>query len=252
MFNLETIEQAQSENVHRVKIMRKKYESKPVPKIKKLITVIEDCSVDTPCKSMACAKCQRQRRQKYIEKWLPYFENHTGYKFVTLIFYQDMISNNELTHWSPDNLIQRLGKALKRMGFCDPVIGGFEMDYHRYTHNIKESYWLPHFHLLVPDEPDNLEKLRNYMLRDKNLHARKGRRNRPIRIDDIDEIAKVLSYCVKGFWQEIPWFINDKGLLKKVKNKKRITNKTVFVKSLLLLDQLKESHLNFSVNVQNR
>lgn len=252
MIDIETENLIEAENKKRINILNRVNEKGLDKSVGILIRKMGHCSIYNPCKSMACARCQNLRRLKYLATWLPYFKNNQDYKLVTLIFYQDTMSNKELRSWTPDLLKQRLRKVLSRIGFCGPITGGFDMDYHLYTHAPEESHWMPHFHLLVPDESEKMEKLRTYMLREKNLHARKGRKNRPIRVDDIDDIFPVLSYCVKGFWQEIPWFINENGKLKKAKCKRRIKNNRIFVKSLLALDRLNESQLNFGVNVQQR
>ncbi|MDM3315959.1 hypothetical protein [Citrobacter sp. Cb220] len=252
MFKIETEKQAEEEIRKRIYYLKKAYENKQSKYIKKLINKIESCTMYEPCMSMACAQCQTARRLKYLVMWRQYFQDNKDYKLVTLIFYRDIISTKDLRTWTPGLLKERLRKILSRIGFNRPITGGFDMDYHRYTHAPKESHWMPHFHLLIPNEPKKLEKLRAYMLKDNNLYVRKGRKNRPMRIDDIDNILPVLSYCVKGFWQEIPWFVNEEGKLKKVNRKRRIKNKSVFVKSLLALDRLSESQLNFTMNVQKR
>lgn len=254
MINIETQKQIEKENRIRINYLRgiKKKNRKQNESVERLINNLENCTIYKPCKSMACAQCQYIRRLRYLAKWLPYFDGDIEHKMVTLIFYQEMMSTKDLKKWTPDLLRQRLRKELSRIGFNGTITGGFDMDYHQYTHAPKESHWMPHFHLLIPNEPEKLEKLRTYMLKDNNLYARKARTNRPMRIDDINEIFPVLSYCVKGFWQEIPWFINENGKLKKAKCKRRIKNKRIFVKSLLALDRLSESQLNFNMNVQKR
>lgn len=250
MFKIETEKQAEEEIRKRIYYLKKTNEKKQSNNIKLLTDKLESCTIHNPCGSMACTKCQTARRLKYLVMWRSYFQGNKDYKLVTLIFYRDIISIKDLRTWTPDLLRDRLRKELSRIGFSRPITGGFDMDYHRYTHAPKESHWMPHFHLLIPNEPEKLEKLRAYMLKDNNLYARKGRKNRPMRIDDIDNFPPVLSYCVKGFWQEIPWFLNEAGKLKKVNRKRRIKNKSVFVKSLLALDRLSESQLNFNMNVQ--
>lgn len=250
--DFETQDDAEKENKARIIILESVYRQSAKIGFIYLTSKMAACADNDPCTSMACAKCQRKRRLDFLNKWLPFLLENEGYKMVTLIIYKDMTPNRKLLKMDIDSLRQRLDKTIRRIGFEKPVIGGFDMDYHNYTHDSKGSHWMPHFHLLVPNEPEKLEKLRSYMLRPQNLYARKGRKNRPIRIDDIDNVASVLSYCVTGMWLEIPWFINKDGKLKKFKNKRRIKDKEVFAKSLIKLNRLKASQLNFGVNVQKR
>ncbi|EEL9726025.1 hypothetical protein KU905_001141 [Salmonella enterica subsp. enterica] len=250
--NFETLRDVEIENGGRIITLKSVYKENNKQRYISLAKKLEECTEYDPCKSMACAKCQRTRRLQILSKWLSFFLENKGYKMATLIIYKDMTPNKKLSQMDIDALSQRLNKTIRRIGFEKPVIGGFDMDYHNYTHDSKGSHWMPHFHLLVPNEPEKLERLRSYMLRPQNLYARKGRKNRPIRIDDIDNVASALSYCVTGMWLEIAWFINEDGKLKKFKNKRRILDKRVFAKSLIKLNRLKASQLNFGVNVQKR
>ncbi|EPT5084438.1 hypothetical protein ACVUCS_001238 [Salmonella enterica subsp. enterica] len=252
--NFESEVDAENENKIRIKAL-KNYAGKSKKRkseVLSLIVKLDSCSIVIPCGSMACAKCQRYRRLKFIDKWYPYFKARHDYNMVTLIHYKDIFKDEELNGWEPDLLSQRLRKLLTRIGFDSPVIGGFDIDYHLHTHDVKGSHWMPHFHLLIPNEPEKLKLLRKYMLKSRNLNAREGRKNRPMRIDKIYNILGALSYCVKGAWLEIPWFINEKGNFKKARCKRRITSNEVYAKSLLVLDRLSESQINFGVNVQKR
>ncbi len=247
--DFETQDDAEKENKERINILKCFYIENNKPSCISLAKLLAGCTEYDPCKSMACAKCQRKWRLDFLKKWLPFFLENKGYKMVTLIDYQNMMPNKKLFQMDIDLIKQRFVKTSYRIGFDKPVVGGFDMDYHNYTHEQKDNHWMPHFHLLVPNEPEKLEKLRSYMLRPKNLYIRKGRKNRPMRIDDIDNVASALSYCVTGMWLEIAWFINEDGKLKKFKNKRRIKDKRVFAKSLIKLNRLKASQLNFGVNV---
>ncbi|HDH7788065.1 TPA: hypothetical protein PJH86_002879 [Raoultella ornithinolytica] len=212
---------------------------------------IERCTPESPCGSTACSLCQRTRRLKFMQKWLPYIKEHQDeYKTATLIFYVEKLPNNKLFGWDFDALKERVRKAISRIGFSGPVIGGFEMDYHNYTHDPDVSHWMPHFHLLVPNEPEKIEQLRQYMLRDKNLHARDGRKNRPLKVGGIDDPVQALSYCISGMWMEHVWFRNEKDVVKKCRKPVRIRDERVFAKSLVKLDRMSDGQLTFGVNVQ--
>lgn len=186
-----------------------------------------------------------------MQKWGPFIKTHQeDYIAVTLVFYADKHSASELSDWEYSKFKQRVLKVIQRIGFKSPIIGGFEMDYHNYTHDKKQSHWLPHLHLLMPNEPEKLEMLRQYMLRKKNLLAREGKRNRPMRIDVIKNVERQMSYCITGIWMEYPWFLNADNKLKKSKYPRRIKSAGVYAKSLVKLDRLSDGMLTFAVNVQ--
>ena len=102
----------------------------------------------------------------------------------------------------------------------------------------------------MPNEPEKLEMLRQYMLRKKNHLAREGKRNRPMRIDVIKNVELQMSYCITGIWMEYLWFINADNKLKKSMNPRRIKSACVYAKSLVKLDRLSDGMLTFAVNVQ--
>lgn len=251
MAGFETIDKTLAENAIRVKVLRKVGSQCGNKHYLQLAEKLENCNPEEPCGSMACNLCQRTRRLKFMQKWLPYIKAHQDeYVAVTLIFYVEMLPNNKLFGWDFDALKERVRKAISRIGFSGAVIGGFEMDYHNYTHDPDVSHWMPHFHLLVPNEPEKIEQLRQYMLRDKNLHARDGRKNRPLKVGGIDDLVRALSYCISGMWMEHVWFRNAKDAVNKRRKPIRIRDERVFAKSLVKLDRMSDGQLTLGVNVQ--
>ncbi|MEQ9903303.1 hypothetical protein [Pectobacterium aroidearum] len=251
MPDFETIDDTLSENVQRTVALFKVGIRQDNDEYVKLADMLEECAPEEPCKSMACSLCQRSRRLRFMRKWMPYIKEHQeDYVAVTLVFYADMLSTSELLNWDYNRLKQRLLKVIQRIGFKAPIIGGFEMDYHNYTHDKKKSYWLPHFHLLMPNEREKLQKLREYMLRKKNIQAREGKRNRPMRIDVIKDVERQMSYCITGIWMEYPWFLNADNKLKKSKYPRRVKCASTYAKSLMKLESLSDGMLTFAVNVQ--
>ncbi len=244
----ETLKQADTENRTRITILRRVGRKLDKPDCFALADRLESCVNDYPCGSMACFRCSRQRRLRLVNKWLSFFQTHPDYVMVTLVFYDEMFPNRHLLDWDLNRLKQRLRKQLERIDFEGPIVGGFEMDYHRHTQKPSESEWMPHFHLLIPNDPAKLKQLRQYMLRAKNLHKRKGKKNRPMRVDRIVDVVHALTYCFKGIWWEIPRFVNAEGKLKK-RPKSRLTD-NVLAKSLVKLDRLTDSQLTFTMNVQ--
>lgn len=248
MPTFETLKQADVENRTRITILRRIGRKLDKPDCFALADRLESCVNDYPCGSMACFRCSRQRRLRLIDKWLSFFQANPNYVMVTLVFYDEMFPNRHLLDWDLNRLKQRLRKQLERIDFEGPIVGGFEMDYHRHTQKPSESEWMPHFHLLIPNDPVKLKQLRAYMLRGKNLYKRKGKKNRPMHNGRLFDVLHAFTYCFKGIWWEIPQFVNAAG---KLKNRKKCRlNDTVLAKSLVKLDQLTDSQLTFTMNVQ--
>lgn len=252
MPGFETPNDCRNENSIRIRILRKVGDLPGKQVCLKLADKLENCQPEQRCGSMACMVCQRTRRLNFVHKWLPLLRAGPNYSMVTLIFYEEMLADRQLLGWKLAALKERLRKQLGRIGFNKPIFGGFEMDYHLYTHQPEASHWMPHFHLLVPSEPEKLQRLREYMLREKNQSVRKGRKNRPMREDKVVHPQEVLTYCVAGMWQEKVWFLYQDETLKSQKKLRRIRSDKVFAKSLVVLDRMGESVLNFSVNVQKK
>ncbi|WP_286871045.1 hypothetical protein [Pantoea sp. UBA5035] len=251
MPDFETVNDALNENIKRSVMLREFGMRKANEACIDLANKLESCSLEEPCGSMACSLCQRNRKLRFMQKWGPYVKTHQeDYVAVTLIFYADKHPASELSDWEYSKFKQRVLKVMQRIGFKSPIIGGFEMDYHNYTHDKKQSHWLPHLHLLMPNEPEKLEMLRQYMLRKKNLLAREGKRNRPMRIDRIKNVERQMSYCITGIWMEYPWFLNADNKLKKSMVPRRIKSAGVYAKSLVKLDRLSDGMLTFAINVQ--
>ena len=152
----ETQDDAEKENRERIKILESVFKKNGKIGCIFLNLKLAACTEEVPCKNMACAKCQRKRRLDFLKKWLPFLLENEGYKMVTLIIYKDMTPSRKLLKMDIDSIRQSLNKTIRRIGFEKPVIGGFDMDYHNYTHDSKGSHWMPHFHLLVPNEPEKL------------------------------------------------------------------------------------------------
>ncbi|MCW1829248.1 hypothetical protein OLZ31_20630 [Enterobacter asburiae] len=255
MPDFESVSDCILENKTRMNIIQRvgmgfRHENKSV-KYLSLARKLGECTQEHSCGSMACSLCQRMRRILFMNRWLSYIKEHQDeYLAVTLISYMDMLPNNKLFRWDFNAMKERYRKAISRIMFSRPVIGGFEMDYHNYIHEPELSCWMPHFHLLVPNEPEKIEQLHQYMKRDKNIHARKGRKNRPFRKDVINDPVRALSYCISGMWMEHVWFRNEKMDVKKRQKPGRIRNERVFAKSLVKLDRMSYGQLTFGVNVQ--
>lgn len=232
------------ENTERIKRLYLSYSVTKNKGYKELAKKIQDCEDDYPCNSLACSKCINSMQIKIINKYISYISN--SYVFVTLIFYKDKIPINKISDYVPKLIKDVLRKKLNDIKLLKPIFGSLELDLHLYD-DMESSYYLPHFHLLIPDESEKLEKLRNYMKSPKNLNARLGVKNRPMLVEKISDIEGVIKYITKIMWCEIPWYINKEGKLKHG-SKRRISSNRLFSDSLVKLDKLKLSDIIFKCN----
>lgn len=237
---------ANAENKVRLSMLNKAYLKYSNNKCHVLFEKINDCEEGYPCNSLACVMCINRVQQETIDKYINYLNN--DYVFVTLIYYRDKIPINNLSKLNPSRLKDKLRKKLKSIGFSKPILGSFEIDLHLYTVK-EESYYLPHFHLIMPNEKGKLNKLRSHMKLNSNLQGRLGVKNRPMLVKKIDNLEGVIRYITKFMWCEIPWYIDKKGKLKHG-SKRRISNNIRFSKSLIKLDSLKVSDVLLKMNFQ--
>lgn len=234
------------ENSERIKQLELTYKLTKEKYYKKLVKKIQYCEDNVPCNSLACAKCIKVKQLDIVNQFGNYINKK--YFFVTLIFYKDKITINELPDFNPNLLKDKLRKKLKSIGFNNFIFGSLELDLHLYE-SINSSYYQPHFHLLIPNEIEKIKSLRNYMNSSKNLNSRQGIKNRPMVVDEINDIGGVIKYITKIMWCEMTFFTNKEGKLKH-SSKRRISNSRMFADSLVKLDTLKFSDIFFKCNFQ--
>lgn len=237
---------ANAENKIRLNILKKVSLKFSCNKYHVLLEKIKNCEKEHPCNSLACSMCINGFQQKIINELF----NVLGgdYVFVTLIYYRDKIPVNKLSSFKLYKFKDKLRKKLKAIGFTNPILGSFEIDLHLYT-NKEKSYYLPHFHLLMPNEKEKLNELRDYMKSNSNLQGRLGIKNRPMLVKKINDLEGVIRYITKFTWCEIAFFSNKEGKIKH-SSKRRISNSRMFADSLVKLDTLKLSDLIFKLNFQ--
>ncbi len=240
------ISKEDKENNVRIKVLDSIYNKTKNRIYKNLSRKIHDCEDAYPCNSLACAKCNKAKQLDVVNQLGNYINKN--YIFVTLIFYKDKITINELPDFNPNLLKDKLRKKLKSIDFNNFIFGSLELDLHLYE-SINSSYYQPHFHLLIPNESEKIKSLRDYMKSSKNLSSRQGIKNRPMVVDEINDIGGVIKYITKIMWCEMAFFTNKEGKLKH-SSKRRISNSRMFADSLVKLDTLKFSDIFFKCNFQ--
>lgn len=113
----ETIEDVYEEKLKRIKSLRTI--GRPLDKREylKLAIKLENCWLGGPCGSAACPECFRLHRLEIIGEVLRLCKKRKNWRGLTLIFYQDTLSDSQLLQWQPDTLIARLRRWLNECGF---------------------------------------------------------------------------------------------------------------------------------------
>ncbi|EMA9490370.1 TPA: hypothetical protein U5E00_004317 [Yersinia enterocolitica] len=244
----ETPEQARKEREFRIASLPRYARSR----YKTLCTKLEECHPEYPCGSAACPECFRKHRLEMIGEVINLCKKRKMWRSLTIIFYQDAFSDDQLFQWRPDTLMARLRRWLKECGFSAMVIGGFEMDYH-----IDVKKWMPHFHLIIPNDKQAIESLRNKMKNKRNMNTRKGVINRPMLVSKLKSPTRQVSYRFKAIWWRVESIQYDDFYIQgdKERKRKRWTKKYRLLSkqhadSLVLLDFIGISGLTFMYKVR--
>ncbi len=245
---LETVKEVRAERLIREKTLQKRIDNIYQALFKKLW----ECEPRYPCGSAACPECFRRHRLIMTREVIKLCKKRKKWRGLTLIFYQDAISDEELLEWRPDTLKARLRRWLKECGFEGMVIGGFEMDFHT---GIQK--WLPHFHLIIPSDKDVINKLRIKMKNKRNMNTREGVVNRPMLSSKLKEPERQISYRFKAIWWRVEsiqhngtYFLDGRERKRKRWTKKYRLLSEQHTDSLIMLDAIGMAGLTFMYKVR--
>ncbi|WP_392552947.1 hypothetical protein RHO14_03515 [Orbus wheelerorum] len=188
-FNFESIRIAKENKANTLKFLRK--ESLPYLAGRcKLLHKLAACYPMEPCFSPVCHECRRKLRVTLLTYLIKHL-NDCNYRIVTIIDYNYLIDEDfkffDLKKYQ-NNFYHRIRNA----GINSQIIGCFELDYHQDI-----NAWLPHFHLIIPDDTETIGCLRT-VARNINKHSiRKGVRKRPILVQKLNDPIKQISYLFK-------------------------------------------------------
>lgn len=170
-----------------------------------LADLLESCCQESLCDSAACPRCF-SRVRKWSYKRFIRLKNEIGSeetKIMTVLFYQEMMGDEELGVFNLDLLKHRLRRQLERSGFTCPVIGYFEFDYH-----MESKLWLPHFHLMVlGDETQAIKVFRKMCGKQKReVGASVGR---PLHVVRLKDEVKQVSYLCKSYCSRVETYLDE-------------------------------------------
>ncbi len=237
--NFESIDDAINESLIRQKFL---YDSE-LDEDHLIANDLESCieNVDRVCNSTACPIDVRLFRQWLCAELIELALQHECLQLLTLLFYDEMMTDKELNRCDFKKLKERLWRQLKRAGFENPVIGTLEFDYHTEC-----GLWLPHFHLIVMDDRPAVEKLRAYFKKQKRP-GYTSTISRPFYVRDIHSKAGAFSYVCKLYSMSVVPYLNGQG--ERRTKKYRLKDKQLRL-SLRVCDRLGFSGLLFLYGVR--
>jgi len=202
---------------------------------------LDGCTRWRPCGSGACRLCSRAVRKNIFATVKPFAaSSNLPCHFVTIVFFQDSMTDSQLENWDPKALKARLRKQLHRVGLTCPVIGACELDYQSDI-----GLWMPHFHLLVFAERKEINVMRPMLLK-KNRLGGLDRKLCPLQISNIGELDRLITYLYKFTWLDRKRFSSNSGN----RTKKFRLSPSRHALALLTLDRLGFTSLMFSSGVQ--
>jgi hypothetical protein len=214
-----------------------------------LAAKLADCAIYCRCMSPACPLCVRINRRGFYHAATRLSKRHkmANKRIVTLIYYSEAMTSEQLEDFYPNRLKERVRKQLTRCGFQNPVIGGLELDYHEDI-----GLWVPHLHLLVVDDIPALKTLRKrYLAKEKRPTSDSTPESyisRPMLEQDLNDPPEQLSYLCKQRWHLIRTYKNPET--GKRRTRKLRLKKNEFIQSLTVLDSYTFSDLMFTFKVR--
>ncbi|WP_114193304.1 hypothetical protein [Edaphovirga cremea] len=243
---------AERENQQRIALLQKFGKLRPVSLA--LAKKLKGCRNETPCESVACLHCKRERDLALLEIWRTLMAAPPGYIAVMLVFNQ---RTPMLRPWS--NLRQaskqinkfkpRIGRALNRLNCSEPVMGTFSLLHHTFPSGEYEAFWLPVLCLLLPNDQALLQGLKKHMERGEGQYISPSVINSPMSKILLKDPIKQLKRVFDPMWHQVTCTLNDEGNLL-IKTTPVPLTGSELAKSLLILDKLGSATITFNYGGQ--
>lgn len=188
------------------------------------------------CNSLACKLCNRNYRlarvNTLVEKVL---NTKNNWWIVTIIDYERAFT--DLDTFDVRKSKDRLRKILERSGFEGPIVGSFEIDFHKSC-----DLWLPHFHLLCPSTTKKV--LKGKLYKQQCNHIKKGRKAKPVKFQKLQNPYEQISYIYKLVFNSVHDYKSCRTQI--TRTRKYRLSRSMFCLSLYWMDKLGRRALNFS------
>lgn len=215
---------------------------------------MKGCRNETPCKSVVCPHCKRERDLILLETWRTLMVTPPGNIVVMLVFNQrpPMLrpwSNMRQTSKQINKFKPRIGRALNRLNCPEPVMGTFSLLHHTFPSRQYETFWLPVLYLLLPNDQALLQGLKKHMERGEGQYISPSVINSPMSKIMLKDPIKQLKRVFDPMWHQATCTLNDKGDLL-IKTTPAPLTGSELAKSLLALDKLGSATITFNYGGQ--
>ena len=105
------VQQDRNDNENESKEVRKAHK-KWRGKALRLKRKLKACMLDKPCGSAACPQCFRLHRLRKLTELLPLRASKGAYRVVTLVYYDAMLKEDEISRWDHKKFRERVYKMI--------------------------------------------------------------------------------------------------------------------------------------------
>lgn len=243
---------AERENQRRITLLQNFGKLRPI--YLAVAKKLKGCRNETPCESVACPHCKRERDLALLETWRSLMATPPGYIVVMLVFNQRIPmlrswSNMRQASKQINKFKPRIGRALNRLNCPEPVMGTFSLLHHTFPSGEYEAFWLPVLCLLLPNDQALLQGLKKHMERGEGQYISLSVINSPMSKIMLKDPIKQLKRVFDPMWHQVTCTLNDEGNLLSKTTPVPLTGSEL-VRSLLILDKLGSATITFNYGGQ--
>ncbi|ELA8151182.1 hypothetical protein ACN9RQ_002728 [Vibrio parahaemolyticus] len=167
---------------------------------------LDNCTDDDPCKSAACKRCVRwfqiESYRAILQAMVRELETEPDTRFCAmhLVQYSRAVDAYGFVDYDIKADKNRLGKLLSSSKVAGPVLGAFEMDFHK-----TPQKWLSHYHLFarLSGNEQAMASLAGKVGKLHPEHIKTNVRARPFLVQEIQDPRKQISYLYKLGFNEV-------------------------------------------------
>ena len=210
---------------------------------------LRQCRNGSPCKSLVCPHCQRERILQQLAMWPVLPGSSTEYAGVVLFFNKDTQTsppwkNTGELRTQISRYKQRISRVLNRLGYAGPAIGTFSMMRHISDSSEERIFWIPQLCLFLPNDSTLIKGLKAHMSRSGGAFVDASVTNTPMIVLRYKDPARLLSCALDPAWHTTDYTLTDKDAL--VKSRVAPLKGRTLLKNLFALDSLGTNIVSFS------
>ena len=210
---------------------------------------LRQCRNGSPCNSLICPHCQRERILAQLAMLSVPPGNSAEYVGVVLFFNKDTQTpppwkNTDALRAQIGRYKQRISRVFNRLGYAGPATGTFSMMRHMPDGPEARIFWVPQLCLFLPNDSTLIKGLKAHMSRSGGAFIDSSTVNTPVLGLRYKDPARLLSCALNPVWHTADYTLTDKDAL--VKSRMEPLKGRTLLKSLLTLDSLGTGVVSFS------